>query len=90
MDVVKKNTAQKSIDDFLQFVKVSIDDKSLELNHQNCMYYKHPHLGEMGMRCFFSTDSLSRGLHQMEFIQKEFKKPKETTEKKLLLPFIKE
>lgn len=90
MDVVKKNTAQKSIDDFLQFVKVSIDDKSLELNHQNCMYYKHPHLGEMGMRCFFSTDSLSRGLHQMEFKQKEFKKPKETTEKKLLLPFIKE
>ncbi len=90
MDVVKRKTAQKSIDDFLQFVSVLIDDKRLELNYQNCMYYKHPHLGEMGIRCFFSTDSLSRGLHQLEFIQKEFKKPKETTEKKLHLPFIKE
>lgn len=90
MDMIKRKVAERSINDFLRFVKISIDEDSLALSDKNCIYYKHPHLGEMGIRCFFSTDSLSKGLHQLEFRQKEFKKPKDTTEKKLLLPFIKE
>lgn len=90
MDAVIRKTAQSSIDDFLQYVQVSIDSQKIQLDYKNCMYYRHPHLGEMGIRCFFPTDSLSKGLHQLDFRTKEYKKPKDTTEKKLLLPFIKE
>lgn len=90
VQVVKRQMANSSVNDFLSFVSIKIDGRAIALSHENCKYYRHPHLGELGLRCFYPTDSLSTGLHQMQFSYKQLKKSKETTEKTLLLPFIKE
>jgi hypothetical protein len=90
VQVVKKQMANTSVNDFLSFVSVKIDNRAIALSQENCKYYRHPHLGELGLRCFYPTDSLSTGLHQMQYSYKQLKKSKETTEKTLLLPFIKE
>ncbi|HRD07691.1 MAG TPA: hypothetical protein PK037_09000, partial [Saprospiraceae bacterium] len=87
---VKTQMSNTSVNDFLSFVSVKVDGRAMTLSHANCKYYRHPHLGELGLRCFYKTDSLSTGLHQMEYSYRQLKKSKETIEKTLLLPFIKE
>lgn len=61
---MEKDKIDQIISGFLSHTKFYVD--SIPLNLEKCYFYTHPHFKEKGLRCFFNTDSLTNGLHQIK------------------------
>lgn len=51
-------------------------------------YFKHPHYGEEGLKCYFNTDSISKGLHEFKIVR-IIPTQSTLTRDSILLPIIK-
>ena len=51
---------------YLKNISFFIDTVPLPM--QDIYFFNHPHFGEEGLKCFFSTDSLSGGLHELKAV----------------------
>lgn len=59
------------------------------LNPENSYFFTHPHFGEEGIKCYFKTDSLARGIHELKIVRKFSSKTNEISKDSIILPFIK-
>jgi hypothetical protein len=78
----------KIIDKYVSNIKFQIDTMTISL--EQCYFYSHPHYQEQGLKCFFNTDSLSTGLHQIKFFRNIFNKTDEIIKDSIILPIIKQ
>jgi hypothetical protein len=53
---------------FANQIELYVDTMKVDLRH--CYYYTHPNYNEQGLKCFFETDSISRGIHDLKIIKK--------------------
>lgn len=87
-DITKYNTekADRIKKRYLEGFSFYMDNQKIEL--MQTYYYNHPHYGEEGLKCFFNTDSLTKGLHEFKIVRII---PSQSTETKdsILLPIIK-
>jgi hypothetical protein len=66
-----------------------IDTVKIDLDQ--CFYFTHPHYQEQGIKCFFRTDSLSKGPHSLKIVRNFLDKDEPEIEKdSLILPIIKQ
>ncbi|MBK6564901.1 MAG: hypothetical protein IPG18_06810 [Saprospiraceae bacterium] len=72
---------------YLKNISFFIDTVPLPM--QDIYFFNHPHFGEEGLKCFFSTDSLSGGLHELKVIRNFIKRNQSVEKDSLILPFIK-
>lgn len=77
--------AKKSISTYLDLVEVAIDGEAVSL--ENCFYHKHPNFGELGIKCFYSTDSLTSGIHKFS-INQRFLNREKLDSSEVILPFL--
>jgi hypothetical protein len=78
----------KIIDKYVSNIKFQIDTMTISL--EQCYFYSHPHYQEQGLKCFFNTDSLSTGVHQIKFFRNIFDKTDEIIKDSIILPIIKQ
>ena len=53
---------------FANQIELYVDTMKVDLRH--CYFYTHPNYNEQGLKCFFETDSISRGIHDLKIIKK--------------------
>ena len=63
-----------------------IDSLSVPLD--KCYFYTHPHYEEQGIRCFYTVDSIQKGLHSVKLIRNIFDKSDEIVKDSINLPVI--
>ena len=72
---------------YLENISLYIDDAKVELNQ--CFYYTHPHFKELGLKCFFDTDTLAKGIHYVKFIRNVVENDDQIEKDSLILPINK-
>lgn len=64
---------------------------TIEIPLDQCFFFTHPHYQEQGIKCFFKTDTLSKGPHALKIIRNFLDKEDEEIEKdSIILPIIKQ
>ncbi len=80
---------RKIINAYTSNMKLFLDSIPIELTQ--CFYYRHPHFDEHGLKCFFETDSIAKGLHNVKFVKQFLSKNSQTiTKDSITLPIIKQ
>ena len=87
IDKEEKSKLLKILNAYISNVSLHIDSTSILLDH--CYFYTHPHFGEEGLRCFFNTDTLSKGHHLMKVEKKYINRLDSLDTETIFLPFIK-
>lgn len=80
---------QHIISTFTNQYGLFIDSAKVDL--EQCYFFTHPHFNEQGLKCFFGTDSLSKGIHDVKVTKKIFfGKTKKFQIDSIILPIIKQ
>lgn len=78
----------KVINSYTNQIGFYIDNVKLDLDQ--CYFFTHPHYNEQGFKCFFNTDSLASGIHQVKVTKKIIQnKTKKIQLDSIILPIIK-
>lgn len=83
----KMAKVQRVIKSYTSNLKFYIDSVSISLD--KCYFYTHPHYQEQGLKCFFNTDSIQKGIHNVKFIRNFYKNSGEIVKDSINLPIIK-
>jgi hypothetical protein len=78
---------EKIKDLYLKNISFSIDTFPLKL--ENIYFFNHPHYGEEGIKCYFNTDSLGKGIHELKVVRNLIHRNNKTERDSIILPFIK-
>ena len=85
---IKSEAIKASLQGFISHIEVRIDSTKLDLVQS--YFYNHPYYGNIGIKCFFKTDSLSIGSHVLYYERKEYLRDEERISKiAISLPFFK-
>jgi hypothetical protein len=87
----KKANYSAIMNAFIDFVDIKIDNVNYK-DSLKCKYYIHPSTGHKGFLCHFSSDSITKGYHELSFERIEYSKRNKsdsTSVYKAILPFIK-
>lgn len=82
-----KDKVKNILDAYLSHIKLSVD--SIPISLDNCFFYTHPHYSEEGIKCLFSTDTLSTGSHLLKFERNYITKDEGISKEYIILPIIK-
>lgn len=64
---------------------------TIQIDLDQCFFFTHPHFNEEGIKCFFKTDSLSKGPHSLKIVRNFLDKDELEIEKdSIILPIIKQ
>lgn len=83
----KRKKSLRVKDAYLSAYTFYIDSLNLPLSET--FYFNHPHYGEEGIKCYFSTDSLSKGFHHFKVVRKFLSSDNKISKDSIILPFIK-
>jgi hypothetical protein len=83
----KYNKSLKVKNAYLSAYQFYIDTAEIKLKES--YFFNHPHYGEEGIKCYFVTDSLAKGVHQFKVIRKYLDSDEKISKDSIILPFIK-
>jgi len=90
-DVYDLNKRDTIMNVLLSLVDISIDSVNIN-DKMSCFYATHPNNGEKGIRCFFKTTDLDKGMHNLYLDRIYYYNSKVDSlyTQNVVLPFIKE
>ncbi len=83
----KADKVDRILKSFTSNLKFYIDSLNIPLD--KCYFYTHPHYQEQGLKCFFNTDSIQKGLHNVKIIRNFYTNTDEIVKDSINLPIIK-
>ncbi len=83
----RKQNVDEILNAYISQIKFYIDSLQVPLKH--CYFYKHPHFKEQGLKCFFNTDSIPKGIHHTKFVRNIFSRTDTITKDSVILPILK-
>jgi hypothetical protein len=83
----KMSKVDRVLKSYTSNLKFYIDSVNIPLD--KCYFYTHPHYQEQGLRCFFNTDSIPKGLHNVIFVRNFYNNTEEIVKDSINLPIIK-
>lgn len=84
---LKDQKAEKIKAKYLEGYRFFVDTTQIKI--ETSFYFNHPHYGEEGLKCYFNTDSLSKGLHNFKVVRTFISQSDSPSRDSIIIPIIK-